>query len=86
MNERTQAEIQKAERISNYLGDPVWEEIQEDLRREIYEKQATVLDAAKTWEEVNQIKGYCVALNMLLHLREINDQYKDTLAEDALDV
>lgn len=59
-------------------GGENWEVIQQGLRNMIYEVQASALEL-KSWEEVNQAKGFAQGLNYVIHLRdmELNKQEQD---------
>lgn len=81
MNSKMRAEAEKAERLSNYLSAHEWDEIKEELKKEIYQTQANLLDSAKDWDSVCRAQGYCQALAMIINLREIQQSYLDQITE-----
>lgn len=63
----TQEEFDNA--VLEITGNPNWAIIQKGLANDIYNAQASALDA-KTWEEVNALRGFAQGLAFVINLRE----------------
>ena len=47
-----------------------WGEFTDDLKKEIYQHQANILENAANWDQVVFTKGWCAALAYIISLRE----------------
>jgi len=47
-----------------------WGEFIEDLKSEIYQHQANVLESSDKWDQVVYTKGWCAALAYIISLRD----------------
>lgn len=59
--------------MEDLIGHPGWRLLEEDFKRRIYEFQANTLDkaVARSWDDVNYIRGAAAQLAELLALPEI---------------
>ena len=47
-----------------------WEDLVEELKKEIYHQQSNVFDNAQNWDQVCFLKGWCAALAYIINLRD----------------
>jgi len=74
------------EAIITLTGYPEWEILVEELKKEIYQTQANVLENSTTWDQVCAAKGWAAGLAYLVNLRENNAKaYASVLEQAALD-
>lgn len=70
-------------------GTPEWETLMLELKKEIYQAQANLLQNAQTWDAVVFQKGWCSALAYIINTRETTkatlDQAEDAKAAEAED-
>jgi len=59
------------EQIDAWLADPVFKALQNELGREIYQRQADTLETSKNWDEVMFNRGWCSALAYIANLRQV---------------
>jgi hypothetical protein len=71
--------------MEDFFGHPGWKLLVEDAKKEIYDMQARVFDLAKSWDEVNILKGRAQQLTELTLLPEILENQKDSMLEAARD-
>jgi len=65
--EVTQEEFNDA--VLHVTGGPEWDIVKQGLSNDIYQAQAGALDA-KTWERVNELRGFAQGLAYVINIRE----------------
>lgn len=63
-------------------GYPEWSELVKDLESQIYHTQANSLEA-KTWEEVNEARGFARGLAYIVNLRDTIKQAQKVVHDNA---
>ena len=58
------------EAVLTCTGHPEWDIVKKGLANDIYQLQASALDAP-SWEEVNRLKGLAQGLAFAMNLREM---------------
>lgn len=58
------------EAMLTLTGSPEWDMLLDELKKEIYQHQANLLDNAKNWDSVVFTKGWCSALAYIVTLRD----------------
>lgn len=67
--------------LEDMFGTPGWRNLVDDAKREIYELQATALEAA-SYEEIMFMKGQAEVLNRIVNLRDITAATKSQHEEN----
>jgi hypothetical protein len=57
------------DRMLTLTGSPEWDALVEEIKKEIYQHQANVLENANNWDSVVFTKGWCGALAYIMNLR-----------------
>lgn len=57
------------EAVISFFSGPEWETIKKGLEHDIYNIQASMLDV-NSWDEVNQLKGFCRGIAYVINLRD----------------
>jgi hypothetical protein len=67
-------------------GTPEWNDFIEELKKEIYQHQANILENAANWDQVVFTKGWCAALAYIINTREKTKIEIDQLEESDANV
>ena len=63
-------------------GSREWEMMAEELTKEIYQLQATLLESAASWDQVVFTRGWCKALAYVLSLRARTEAALEAAEDD----
>ena len=66
--------------VISLTANKEWDVLTEELKKEIYQHQANLLDNAKSWDDVVFTKGWCGTLAYIITLRQ---QAKTILEQEA---
>jgi hypothetical protein len=67
--DQREADQKYYEQMLTLTGQPEWDVLVEELRKEIYQTQANLLENSQNWDQVCAAKGWCAALAYLINLR-----------------
>jgi hypothetical protein len=74
------------EKMITLTGYPEFHDWTEEIKKEIYQLQANVLQSSKSWEQVCFAKGYAAGLSAVINLRSTTLATKKNAEEqDVLD-
>lgn len=66
----TKGDKEMLEARMGMTGTHEWNDLLEELKQEIYQNQANVLENAQNWDQVVFMKGWCAALAYIINTRE----------------
>ena len=79
----TQEERDKLdEDILKLMGTREWLNIAENLKKDIYNLQASMMEV-DTWDKVNELRGFCQGITYIINLRDTVIQARKQEAQDA---
>lgn len=71
------------ENMISLTANKEWGELTDELKKEIYQNQANILENAKGWDAVVFAKGWCAALAYIISLRERSIMFKEQAQVEA---
>lgn len=71
------------EAVLNVTSGPDWDIVKESLLKEVYNIQASMLDAT-SWDQVCELRGFARGLIFMSNLREMTIAAQKARAEDAV--
>ena len=74
------SERQRFRDLEEMFGTRGWKHVVKDAQKQIYEYQAMALEA-KSWDEVNKLRGRAEQLNEIVMLEEITDSLLEDFEE-----